>query len=84
MLTSNNRGRSLQREQTPELMVLVLLYLLQMVNAEMLRRAIGTDTSWKKAPTLAASVIDVITEKVHPFAMGVLGLGLGLMVIGIA
>lgn len=42
-IASGERGLERRRDRSLECIVLVVLYLLQMVNAELLRRAIGSN-----------------------------------------
>ena len=68
-----------QRDQRLEWFLLLLLYLLQMLNAEMLRRAIGANSAWQQDPSLICRFVEIVTLGIHPWAMRVFGLWVALM-----
>jgi hypothetical protein len=73
--------------QAKELAVLALIYLLQITNAEMLRRATGVLTrqhSGPEATSLVKSYSLLLANHVHPVAMGVFGIWLTLMALLLA
>jgi hypothetical protein len=73
--------------QAKELTVLGLIYLLQITNAEMLRRATGLLTSQQPgtgATSLVESYALLLANHVHPVAMGVCGIWLALMALLLA
>jgi hypothetical protein len=73
--------------QAKELAVLALIYLLQITNAEMLRRATGVLTRQHpgaKATSLVESFSLLLANHVHPVAMVVLGIWLTLMTLLLA
>lgn len=79
----NGSVQELRRDQGLEFLVLLILYLLQMVNAEMLRHAIGASPAWQQSASVLAVIVAVITSRVHPLAMVVLGLWLLLLAAAI-
>lgn len=67
-----------RRAQSRELAVLILLYLLQISNAEMLRRAAGDDIG-RTGGTEAGRLVDwslLLANQVHPVAMVIFGVWL--------
>ena len=67
-----------RRAQSRELAVLILLYLLQISNAEMLRRAAGDDIG-RMGGTEAGRLVDwslLLANQVHPVAMVIFGVWL--------
>jgi len=76
-------SQGLRRDQILEFTVLVVLYLLQMVNAEMLRRAIRAHAAWQRNHSLLARLVALITDTVHPWAMLLIGLWLLLLAAAI-
>lgn len=78
-LDLNARRGALHRDQSLEFTVFVVLYLLQVVNAEMLRRAIGGNAGWQQNPSALTEVILFVTDRVHPLAMELLGMWLIVM-----
>lgn len=71
-----------RRAQTKELAVLGLLYLLQTINAEMLRRAAGSLDSQLTGTAGGRIVADLTllqADRVHPVAMVICGVGLVAM-----
>lgn len=75
-----------RRSQAKELAVLALLYLLQTVNAEMLRRASGALDN-RLAGTAGGRIVAnwalIQADHVHPLAMVVCGLWLGGMAVAL-
>ena len=63
--------------------MLVVLYLLQVVNAEMLRRAIGADDVRHLNHTAVTQFVEVLTERLHPLAMTLFGVWLVIMAVRI-
>lgn len=82
-LASITQSRCTRRDQILEFSLLVLLYLLQMVNAEMLRRAIGIDPAWDQASTVVADFVRFVTDRLHPWVMLLLGVWLLVMSVRI-
>jgi hypothetical protein len=74
-------------QQVKELAVLSLIYLLQITNAEMLRRASGL-LSRQHAGSQSTSLVEsyslLLANHVHPVAMGVFGIWLTLMALLLA
>lgn len=76
-----------RRAQATELAVLLLLYVLQISNAEMLRRAAGeiaTHPAGSQAGHLMASWSFLLAEHLHPVAMLVFGPWLAAMALVLA
>lgn len=78
MTASDPRG-SQRRDQRLEWLLLLLLYLMQVLNAEMLRRAIAANSTWQQSRSSIIRFVEVVTLGVHPWAMVVFGLWLGVM-----
>lgn len=70
-----------RRDQLLEFMVLLVLYLLQVANAEMLRRAIGLDGVHHLKATVINEFVQVFSNRVHPMAMTLFGIWLLVMVV---
>jgi hypothetical protein len=71
-----------RRAQAKELAVLVLLYLLQTINAEMLRRAAGSLDSQLSGTASGRFIADLTllqANHIHPVAMVICGIGLVAM-----
>ena len=83
MVLSNGRCPGGRRDQLLEFTVLVALYLLQVVNAEMLRRAIGFDGIRHLRPTPVTLFVEVVANDLHPLAMAIFGVLLVVMAVRI-
>ena len=81
---SNNRCSGDRRDQLLELIVLAVLYVLQVFNAEMLRRAIGFNGNNHLNPTEVTRLVEVLANRLHPLAMVIFGAWLVLMAMQIA
>ena len=84
MPLSGDFVRQDRRDQTTELIELVGLYGLQVVNAEMLRRSLGLDSPGKAVSTQLGKVVALFADHLHPLAMVIFGVWLGLMAVVIA
>lgn len=75
---SDLRG-SQRRDQRLEWLLLLLLYLMPVLNAEMLRRAIAANSDWQESRSAIIRLVEVVTLGVHPLFMAVFGPWLALM-----
>lgn len=83
LVLSNGQSPGGRRDQLLEFAVLVVLYLLQVINAEMLRRAIGFDGTRQLTHTAVTVFVELLTNRLHPLAMVVFGVWLLLMAVRI-